>query len=332
MKEVLKRNLELGTAKLPFNPGVVAFFSKDQMLMCEMTGNISNYMDLFVSEESHNNEYSKLFRLTDRIGYRETDKIFGALLGSKALIQKYQPVFNQKINSHESYVYLGINFKQVPFIKVESTTINNYFYMGPFRSRFFLHDIIDIMLEEFESPACPGPDFPCKLLALKKCPGYCINNKSNLSDNLLNNYLLPQEDRLNILLEKKEKQLTDLQFNKAQTTKLHWSNLKKFYARISFLMVTKDISHKFEYKGKRIKIKNGLLEQVGNRKFNNVIRKYQSNELYAVDKSELNERWVIYNELKALIPRELMAGYNKSRKELMKYMEEKGKENVGENN
>jgi len=97
-------------------------------------------------------------------------------------------------------------------------------------------------------------------------------------------------------------------------------------------MVSKSIILDIEYKGKRVKVKNGLLDQINNLKFNNAIREYQANELYAVEKSELDERWVIFNEVKSLIPRELLSGYASSRNKLKRYIQEQGNSYVRENN
>ncbi len=320
MKEILKENLEIGGVELPEKAGIVAFFGGGKMLMCGMTSNISDYLGVYFGTDIEDKNKGELLEECDRVGYMETKKVFDALLGFKALNQEYTPRYNQMIRHYDDYVYLGLNFLKVPFIKVEKTTIHDYFYVGPFRSRFFLHDIIDVSAKHFKTPSCPGSDYPCELLEAGKCRGYCLQRKEDLSGDLTRYFLTPKKENLDKLTEERESLLNSFHFKEVETLRLDQKLLTKFYNRITFLMVTRQINVNYEYEGKHIEITKGLISRIDGRSFELTDLGYQPNELYAVDKSELDERWVIYNEIMSLIPEKLKISYEITKKELTNYL------------
>ncbi len=320
MKEILKENLEIGGVELPEKAGIVAFFGGGKMLMCGMTSNISDYLGVYFGTDIEDKNIGELLEECDRVGYMETRKVFEALMGYKALIQKFIPRYNKLIRYYDDYVYLGLNFLKVPFIKVEKTTIHDYFYVGPFRSRFFLHDIIDVSAHHFKTPSCPGSDYPCELLEAGKCKGYCIQGKENIIEDLSRFFLTPKIENIDKLTEERESLLNSFHFKEAEALQLDQKLLTKFYNRITFLMVTRQINVNYEYEGKQIEISNGLISRIDGRSFDISDREYQPNELYAVDKSELDERWIIYNEIMNRIPEKLKISYEITRKTLTSYL------------
>ncbi|MDP8209978.1 MAG: hypothetical protein RAO94_02610 [Candidatus Stygibacter australis] len=320
MKEILKEHLESGVVQLSDSAGIVAFFGDGKMLMCAMTSDISAYLAVYFGDDIDDKNIGELLEQCDKIGYWETDRIFSALLGYKALEQKYNPPFNRIIRYYDDYQYLGLNFVKIPFIKVESTTINDFFYIGPFRSRYFVHDVIDASAEYFKTPSCPGDSFPCELLEAKKCTGYCIQNQEQLAADLTKYFLQPKQENLDILTKEIDTLLDGFLFTKAEAVKHQKKLLSNFYHQVAFLIVTKHLNLKYEYDGKNIEIANGLLKRIDGRILERVNQKYQLNELFAIDKSELDERWVIYNEVSSKIPEKLLECYETTQQQLSKYL------------
>jgi excinuclease UvrABC nuclease subunit len=320
MKEILIENLEIGGVKLPESPGVIAFFGGGKMLMCGMSSNISDYLGVYFQDDIEEKNRGELLELCDKVGYWETGKVFAALLGMKALLQKYAPPFNRLIRHYDDYVYLGLNFVKVPFIKVESTTIHDYFYMGPFRSRYFLHDVIDSSGEYFGTPACPGDDYPCELLDAGKCKGYCIREQEKLAADFTQYFLLPKLDNLSKVKAEIEELLDGFRFSEVEASKKSEKVLTSFYHQIAFLLVTKQLNLEYDYQGKKIEIECGLIMRIDGRILDRVKQEYQTNELLAIDKSELDERWVVYNEVIHQIPEKLLECYESTREQLAEYL------------
>jgi hypothetical protein len=114
--------------------------------------------------------------------------------------------------------------------------------------------------------------------------------------------------------------MQQLRFAEAERIGIQKKQLEKFYNYIAFLIVTKNINLKYQYEGKMVMITEGMIERVEGRRFDNITREYMPNELYAVDKSELDERWVIFNEIKDSIPGELLKSYEMTIEKLSKYL------------
>ena len=320
MKEILKEHLEAGVIQLPDSSGIVAFFGEEKMLMCAMTSNISAYLSVYFVDDIEDKNIGELIEQCDKIGYWEISRIFSALLGYKALEQKYNPPFNRIIRYYDDYQYLGLNFVKVPFVKVESTTIHDFFYLGPFRNRYFVHDVIDASADYFGTPSCPGESYPCELLEAGKCAGYCIQKQNQLAEDLTRYFLLPKLENLEIVNDEIETLLDGFLFTKAEAVKHQKKLLSNFYHQVAFLSVTKHLNLKYEYEGKIIEIANGLLKRIDGRILDRVKQEYQPNEIFAVDKSELDERWVIYNEVSSKIPEQLLECYETTREQLSEYL------------
>lgn len=320
MKEILKRDYEKREVLLPDEPGIISFYAEDKLLYCQISRSIRGYMDTRFGEEIKDKNLAELWDRTEQVGYKVTDGAFTALMGKKLLEEKYQPEYKSRIRHYDQYQYLGISFDKVPYIKVENTTIHEYFYLGPFRGRFFLYDIVDIISEHFNLPACQGEDHPCDLFDDKICKGYCVNNEELLKADLVKYYLLPKKEIVDLLDEMKERYLDELQFTAAERVRIQHQELSRFYNQISFLMVTKHLDLQFKHQGQQIEIRNGMIAKIGDVAITLPENEYQKTELYAVEKSELDERWIVFNEIKNIFPEALSAGYKDTVRELRAYL------------
>ncbi|MCF7920994.1 MAG: hypothetical protein K9N06_13930 [Candidatus Cloacimonetes bacterium] len=320
MEKVRKENIMERAVELPDSSGCVGFYRQEKMIYCRMSSNIDAYLKGLFQEDIDDANLGEMLEACELISYEETESIFAALLLEKFWKYEYQPQYNKRYRDYDPYQYLGINFVRFPFLKLENDTIKDYFYVGPFRDGYLVRDAIDVLSRLFGTPVCAELDFPCYLAENKQCKGYCIRNQEFLAVDLVRYFLLPEQKDLSVLEEWKQKLLAELKFRESDELASYQRILQRFYSRITFLAVTKWLDAEFEYKGKQIKIKNGLLGQDGSHRYLIVETEYQPHELYAVEKAELDERWVIFNYIKNMFPEKLKAGYELSRKQLADYL------------
>jgi len=329
MKEIRKNKLNGQSHELPETSGIIGFYKEQRMIYCRMSGNISAYISRHFDEDIENINLGEMIDECDSIRFQETETIFDALLLEKLWKYDNQPEFNKRYRDYDSYQYLGLNFVKYPFLKMQNDTIEDYFYIGPFRDPYLVHDAIDILSRVFQTPVCAAGEMPCDLLENEQCKGYCVQNKELLGTDLVRYYLLPEQRDMVILDELKKKLMQELNFKRADELSNYQQRLQHFHGQITFLAVTKWLNLKFEYKGKQIIIEKGLLKQDGKQEYFIAGMEYQINEQYAVDKSELDERWVVFNYVKKLFPEELIIAYEKNREKLAGYLtskEDKGKD------
>jgi hypothetical protein len=150
-----------------------------------------------------------------------------------------------------------------------------------------------------------------------------VQNQEELAQDLIRYYLLPEQSDQAILEELKQKLLGELKFSQADELGNYQRMLQRFYGQITFLAVTKWLNAEFEYQDRLIIIENGLLKSDGRNKYLTGGMEYQKRELYAVDKAELDERWVIFNQVKKIFPEKLISGYERTREQLYKYFSHK---------
>lgn len=326
MEEIKIEKLQSGEIPEVENSGLVCFYDEtDQLLYCRMSSNISSFLSNTFERDIEDNNLGELISKTKSVNYTLTENIFEALILEKGMIAENQPAFNRIYRDYDNYIYLGLNFIKYPFIKIENNTVHDYFFLGPFRDYYLLRDSIDILSRVFGTPVCAAREMPCYLLETGQCKGYCVQNKEELARDLTACYLLPDQSILAEIEIRKQEFSKNLKFREAEELSNYYRILQRFYAQLTFLSVTKWLNLEFEYKDQVYVIKNGLLKQAGSYSFPVLSTEYQPNELYAIEKSELDERWVIFNHIKNTFPQELITGYEKTRELLTKYLTNKDK-------
>ena len=101
--------------------------------------------------------------------------------------------------------------------------------------------------------------------------------------------------------KKLESQLDELAFQQAETTKHHLQMIEKYYEYLKFFNVTKKLDLQWQEEVGNIKIENGMLTEISEtgryHDFPQFQPEYRPNEYLAHDKSQLAERWLIYQHV-----------------------------------
>lgn len=295
MIEINKKNLDF--RKIPAETGFYILKGEKEILHCGKTSNLNKSLKTLFTAGKEDKNIFQLISLCDKIAFQTTDSIFAALLEEKKILSKNTLKF--KINQHENYVYLAIDFHQVPFLKITEHTTENYYYLGPFPDRFFLYDFIDIMAAQFQLPSCEDENFPCFKLKKGNCLGWCLKDKPEIAQMLLSNYLMVNTNLFTKLKNKLEKMKTNLEFEKAENLKKQINTIQKYYDFLRFFHVTKKLD--LEFPNQEVKITHGMIEKIFENKRNYdfpvLEKEYRTNEFLAHDKSEFAERFIVYQEI-----------------------------------
>lgn len=288
--------------KIPSGTGIFTLSGADKILYINKTSNLDKSIKQLFKVAKDDKNVFQLVSQTTEISYEEHTSLFAALVHQKKLESTSHPEFNSTIKSYEQYVYLGINFNKPPYIKVAEDTQENKFYIGPFKDRFFLFDLLDAMAELFQFPLCPDEKpYPCSRHKNDKCPGWCIKEKHETYSKAILPYIIPAKDILASKQRKYDEYFDDLQFEKAEKLKNKIQSVEKYFEYLRFINITKNLDLEFDEKGRNFKIKdgrlNGLVENGTKEEFPLVTVELRDSEVLAFNKDQLAERRIVYKYL-----------------------------------
>ncbi|OQY38989.1 MAG: hypothetical protein B6226_02735 [Candidatus Cloacimonetes bacterium 4572_65] len=292
--------------KLPEVRATYYFTDGESVLFAGMTSNlfarITRLSEMREDDEKIKELWEKSLDLTYDIRLKDID----SLVWYKSLLKNYTPYYNDYINIWENYVYLGISYEEVPFIAVKDNTQTDHLYLGPFRSRFFLQDILSIFSKYLKLPNCSDKQFPCELLEDKSCLGYCLDIKPDELRELFGSTFLSYKNSLPEILNKAFQEYSDnLEFIKAEEVRIETKLILKYYKYLNFLTKTKSLNKIVKSDGIRYNIEKGLIASVAGEDCFDYSEQnrdipYRDNELYALNKNQLDERWIVFEFLESL--------------------------------
>ncbi len=293
---------DIDQQQLPEKTGVFLFRDNSKILYIGRSANLRRSIQRLLEPGEDDKEVFKLASLTTEISYLVTDDLFSALIEEKILMNEHSPDFNNTFKLHEQYVYLAIDFYKVPFLNITENTSEEFHYLGPFQKRFFVYDFIDTMAECFQYPSCENEKYPCYKLKDNSCLGWCLKDKTEIGKILLKSYMKPDEEITSKLMEEIENLENELEFAKAEKQKEKLQIIQKYNNYITFFHLTKNLNTELFQNERTIKIENGMIAEIArNGKYHNFSvfnPEYRDNELLAHDKSQLAERWIVYNYCK----------------------------------
>ncbi len=293
---------DIDNQHLPEEAGVYLFRDNSKILFVGRSVNLQISIQRLLEPRVDDKEVFQLASLTTEISYLATEDLFSALIEEKILLNENSPEFNNSFKLHEQYIYLAVDFYNVPFLHITENTLEEFHYIGPFQKRFFVYDFIDTMAEIFQYPACENDKYPCYCLKEKTCLGWCLKDKTEIGKILLKSYMKPDEEVTSKLMEGIENLKNELEFAKAEKQKEKLHIIQKYYDFVKFSHVTKRLNYELFQNERTINIENGVIAEIArNGKYHNFTvfnPEYRENELLAHDKSQLAERWIIYNYLK----------------------------------
>ncbi len=293
---------DINKQKIPSGTGIFTLADSKSMLYVNKTSNLEKSIRQLFKIAKDDKNIFQLVSQTYEIAYEEHTSLFSALVHQKKLESTSHTEFNSMIKPYEKYVYLGINFDEPPYIKVVEDTQQNLFYIGSFKDRFYLFDLLDAMAELFQFPLCPDEKpYPCTRYKNNKCPGWCIKEKGETYSKAILPYIIPAQDLLSSKQKNYDEYFDDLQFEKAEKLKNKIQVVEKYFEYLKFINVTKNLNLKFNEDGRDFIIKdgrlNGIIEIEKKDEFPLVTLEFRDNEVLAFNKDQLAERWIIYKHL-----------------------------------
>ena len=211
---------EINKQKIPFGKGIFTLSGADNILYINKTSSLDKSIRQLFKVAKDDRNIFQLVSQTVEIAFEEHTSLFAALVHQKKLESTSHPEFNSMIKPYEQYVYLGINFDEPPYIKIVEDTQENRFYIGSFKDRFFLFDLLDAMADLFYFPLCPDEKpYPCIRYKSDKCLGWCIKEKHETYTKAILPYIIPTKDLLSSKQKEYDKYFSNLQFEKAEKLK-----------------------------------------------------------------------------------------------------------------
>ena len=188
---------DLTKLKLPDNPGVYFFRSKDgDILYIGRATSLSDRVKSYFSNDLISTRSSRIVdmvTLADTVTWQETDSVLEAIILEASLIKKHQPSYNVKEKDNKSFNYVVITDEDFPRVLIErgrtiekleiSKGARNVY--GPFVNGSLLRQCMKIIRKIFPyrdtcTPANSNadssplkPNRPCFNAQIGLCPGVC---------------------------------------------------------------------------------------------------------------------------------------------------------------
>lgn len=305
-KILLSEALQIKPASLSRGWGFFAFLKGDEALYASYSA-IPLKRVLFLEKLSETErDWAELFEQADTVLYTEDSSGIEALSHYKAFLQLHSPLMQSQLFPPRDYVYLALNAAVFPFVKITEHTVEDWLYLGPFRSRFFLADFIDSLSRILKLPYCETGDFPCAKFEQDICRGWCLNlsvekeseqarDLSKLEKLLFESYLTPSDTVLKLLQKQFDHYNRDLEFEKAELFKDSIELHERYRNWLNFLIASKTLA--FELPDYRIEAGQLAAARINDnwQDFPVLPHLHRPNEILALDKALVDEAKVIYD-------------------------------------
>lgn len=292
--------------ELPRGWAFFAFKSGAKALYCGYTPNLAQRLATLRRKAESQAPYEKLVRSADALEFVACPEALDALIMHKVYAHSHHPLYQNVLRPEADYVYLALDAFRFPFISIQNHTNDDWTYVGPWRSRFFLADVSDCLSRLLKIPFCESGDYPCEKLNIGSCHGYCQafdedfteDEKPDLAklDALLKEaYLHPNNGILEMIRQERAGYFDALEFAKADLLDSEIENLEQYRDWLNFLYVTKSLSFSTE----SITVENGLLSRCSfedaEYHFPRAATEYRENERLALNLQDVDEARVIYD-------------------------------------
>lgn len=291
--------------ELPSGWVFYSFRQGDQPLWCGITPNLAQRLKVVRQKAESDPRYGENTAAADILQIETYPRAIDALIRFKVFLRLHQVTFQHVMRTSRDYVYLALDGHRFPFVCVKEDTNDDWSYLGPWRGRFFLTDVMDTFARILKLPYCETDSHPCVKHETGACQGWCLALAENLPeaekpdlaklDTLLREtYLHPQNGILEMVFQERDRYFDDLEFAKADLLDEEIDKLAQYRDWLGFLYVTKSLSFSEEDFG----VENGLLSWCvyeGVRyEFVNAPVSYRENELLAINLNDTDEARLLY--------------------------------------
>lgn len=313
-----KKDILSNLQAIPSEMGIIFLKKEEDFLYVRRTKNIRKSITNFFTSRNQDDVLFQLISQTTDLDWNTETNQLQILATEKEMLKKSEPQFNDKLNFWRNYFYLTIDFYNVPYFSTAEDTQKKKFYIGPFRSNFFIIDVIGCFAELLKAPACEGEDFPCERLKKQQCLGYCVEETKKIQNLIRKYYLHPNWEFLKRKKQDQENLLRGLQFTQAELLKKQINLIESYYKHLQFLLSIKTIKWEDNIAGIHYRIEDGILAKAGDFEFPIIIPEYRENEILAVNKEHLDEMLWCYEFLSQHATEKLDKQKQKSIEELIK--------------
>ena len=289
--------------RLPQGVGLFVLYDGQTPLFVKSSENLRRFAYLYCDSSSEDKNILDLSGRIQSVSFQEYGSLVEAFIDELVFIDRHNPPYNCMIKPWLDYHYLAVNIHKPPYLAISHTTIGDDIYIGPFRSSFTLNDMLDTFAEVFKLPRCESEHFPCERLSSGLCLGYCQNKLGEALPEMLNRLIIvPNQEAIHKLNEHYEALSDDLEFASAEVVGTYISLLKRYYKNLLFSYTSQFIFGDFKIGDTTIFVKEGMITEIVS-KDRYVSLKHtdlsyrRRNEFLAVEKSEYDHRWIVWNFL-----------------------------------
>lgn len=306
MEKIKKSAILNDRSQIPQEAGIFTFSQQNEVRFIGYCSNLQESILSYFTQNFEDKNILQMISLTDSVEYQITSDLFSAFLEAKLYLNHKSPEFNRIIKPYNNYIYLGIDFYNPPFLKIMENTQDDLFYLGAFENRFLLFDFIDVMNRLEMLPNCPPDSFPCDLLKNDNCSGLCLKDNPEKAKKLIENYIIPNENIVEKLKSKQDLLMDELDFIPAEKLRKQIKIIEKYYDRVKFLLVTKDLESNLKHEDCTLHISQGMIKSIikEDREFKFFISKleFRDNERLALEKDKLAEAYFVYQKIDTVNP------------------------------
>jgi excinuclease UvrABC nuclease subunit len=299
-------------AEIPDTTGVFLFSDGKEILYTAKTANLKQTIARYLYPEEEDAKLNSLMQASVRLEWEEKESLLEALLWQKRVFEHGLPSFQSRIRPYDDYCYLAINLEHHPFLSIQEQVQHADCYIGPFRSRFYLFDVMDIVSEMLHLPSCSVDEFPCERSNDGLCPAYCLQeDQTKLKHLLIQTYLMPTPFLIMALQKEYEKLFNELEFEASERIEWKMLQLRKYYDYLKFFYTAKRLEITFAEGKGSYTVKNGLLTSYQDNSGTvesfavEAAIAYRDSEYLAINKEQIDEMWILYQHAKDANPEEV---------------------------
>lgn len=291
--------------QLPVGWVFFCFRQNEEPLWCGITPNLElrlKRIRQYAEDESRRGEVSQL---ADTLQIEAQERGIDALIRQKVFLLQNNVPHQQLMQPGRDYAYLALDGYRFPFVSAKDDTNDDWTYIGPWRRRLFLTDVMDSLTRILRLPYCETDSHPCEKLESGICKGWCLALDEGASEGqkqdmvkldalLREAFLHPQNGILEMVEKERESYFDELEFVKADLLDYEIERLKAYRDWLNFLYVTKSLAFEEADFG----VKDGLLSwcnyQGARFEFSHKPVSYRENERFAINLNDTDEARLIY--------------------------------------
>jgi len=308
---ILSKNSIDELDSLPRSWVFYALKSETEYLYASISAHLGARIKSFWQKSEDDSIVAELMAEAKYLVYHSMPDSMSALIMLKSFLVEEHPGFQQRLQPWSEYVYLALDSHRFPFISIQQHTNDEWLYLGPFRSRFFLIDLIDSLSRIVKLPYCETGSYPCDKFDRGICRGWCLalapaketeleHDLDKLDILIKETFLHPNNGILEMVQKERNRYFDDLEFAKADLLDDEINLLAKYRDWLNFFYVTKDL--KFE--NPQVTIREGQLAraEINGKSYSFPIDStiHRENEKLALPLTRLDEAKIIYDYIKEL--------------------------------